>query len=62
MIISEEFIDKFVEVTRVSSRLMMVKLIVGKCLVNVMVAYAPRRRGLKDTKAFPEHLKKEYLG
>ena len=31
MIVSEEFIDKVVKVTRVSERLM-VKLIVGKCL------------------------------
>ena len=31
-----------VEVTRVSERLMMVKLIVGKCLMNVVAAYAPQ--------------------
>ena len=42
VIVSEEFIDKVVEVTRVSERLMMVKLIVGKCLMNVMAAYAPQ--------------------
>ena len=36
VIVSEEFIDKVVEVTR----LMMVKLIVGKCLMNVVAAYA----------------------
>ena len=42
MIVSEEFIDKVVEVTRVSERLMMVKLIVGKCLMNVVAAYAPQ--------------------
>ena len=42
MIVSEEFIDKVVEVTRVIERLMMVKLIVGKCLMNVVVAYAPQ--------------------
>ena len=30
MIVSKEFIDKVVEVTRVSERLMTVKLIVGK--------------------------------
>ena len=40
VIVSEEFIDKVVEVTRVSERLMMVKLIVGKCLMNVVAAYA----------------------
>ena len=43
MIVSGEFIDKVIEVTRVSERLMMVKLIVGKCLMNVVVAYAPDR-------------------
>ena len=42
VIVSEEFIDKVVEVTRVSERLMMVKLIVGKCLMNVVAAYAPQ--------------------
>ena len=40
VIVSEEFIDKVVEVTKVSKRLMMIKLIVGKCLVNVVAAYA----------------------
>ena len=39
---SQEFIDKVVEVTRVSERLMMVKLIVGKCLMNVVAACAPQ--------------------
>ena len=42
VIVSDEFIDKVVEVTRVSERLMMVKLIVGKCLMNVVAAYAPQ--------------------
>ena len=41
VIVSEEFIDKIAEVTRVSERLMMIKLIVGKCLMNIMAAYAP---------------------
>ena len=42
VIVSEEFIDKVVEITRVSERLMMVTLIVGKCLLNVVAAYAPQ--------------------
>ena len=42
VIVSEEFIDKVVEVTRVSERLMVVKLIVGKYLMNVVAAYAPQ--------------------
>ena len=42
VIVPEEFIDKVVEVARVSERLMMVKLIVGKCLMNVVAAYAPQ--------------------
>ena len=42
VIVSEEFTDKVIEVTRVSERLMMVKLIVGKCLMNVVAAYAPQ--------------------
>ena len=51
VIVSEEFIDKVVEVTRVNERLMMVKLIVGKCLMNVVAAYASqtgRGQGEKD--------------
>ena len=39
VIVSEEFMDKVVEVMRVNERLMMVKLIVGKCLMNVVAAY-----------------------
>ena len=37
VIVSEEFIDKVVEVTRVNER-----LIVGKCRMNVVAAYAPQ--------------------
>ena len=40
--IEEEFADKVVEVKRVSDRLMMIKLIVGKSLVNIISAYAPQ--------------------
>ena len=50
VIVSEEFIDKVVEVTRVSERLMMVKLIVGKCLMNVVAAYAPQIRRSQEEK------------
>ena len=42
VIVSEKFIVKVVEVTRVSEGLIMVKLIVGKCLMNVVAAYAPQ--------------------
>ena len=34
VIIAEEFIDKVVKVVRVYDRLMMVKVLVGQCLVN----------------------------
>ncbi len=50
-VISEELIDKVIEVERVSDRLMMVRLLVGKGLVNVISAYAPqvgRRQVEKD--------------
>ena len=42
VIVSEEFINKVVGVERVNERIMMVKLIVGKSLMNVMSAYAPQ--------------------
>ena len=42
VIVSEEFIDKVAEVTRVNERLMMVKLIVRMYLMNVVAAYAPQ--------------------
>ena len=42
VIVSEEFIDKVVEVTRVSERLMMVKLIWESTFMNVVAAYAPQ--------------------
>ena len=41
VIIAEEFIDKVVKVVRVYDRLMMVKVLVGQCLVNIISAYAP---------------------
>ena len=36
VIIAEEFIDKVVKVVRVYDRLMMVKVLVGQCLVNIV--------------------------
>ena len=42
VIVSEEFINKVVGVERVNERIMMVKLIVGKSLMNVVSAYAPQ--------------------
>ena len=42
VIIAEEFIDKVVKVVRVYDRLMMVKVLVGQCLVNIVSAYAPQ--------------------
>ena len=47
VIVSEEFIDKIIEVTRVNERLMMVKLIVGKCLMNVGQPMNHRQEGVK---------------
>jgi hypothetical protein len=42
ILVSEEFVDKVVEVRRLSERLIMVKLVIGKCLVNVISGYAPQ--------------------
>uniref|UniRef100_UPI00358F58A9 craniofacial development protein 2-like n=1 Tax=Myxine glutinosa TaxID=7769 RepID=UPI00358F58A9 len=42
VLFSEEFVDSVVSVTRVSDRLMMVKMMIGKLLVNVISGYAPQ--------------------
>uniref|UniRef100_UPI00358E0C29 craniofacial development protein 2-like n=1 Tax=Myxine glutinosa TaxID=7769 RepID=UPI00358E0C29 len=42
VLFSEEFVDSVVSVTRVSDRLMMVKIMIGKLLVNVISGYAPQ--------------------
>ena len=39
---SDKFVDKVVEVKRMRKRLMMVKLVIGKCLINVISGYAPQ--------------------
>ena len=41
-LVSGEFMDKVVEVKRMSECLMMVKLVIGKCLMNVISGYAPQ--------------------
>ena len=42
MLVSEEFVEKVVEVKRMSERLMVVKLVVGERLMNVISCYAPQ--------------------
>ena len=42
VMVAEELVENVVAVLRVSERLMMVKLVIGKCLVNVVSAYAPQ--------------------
>uniref|UniRef100_UPI00358FD06E craniofacial development protein 2-like n=1 Tax=Myxine glutinosa TaxID=7769 RepID=UPI00358FD06E len=42
VLFSEEFVGSVVSVTRVSDRLMMVKMMIGKLLVNVISGYAPQ--------------------
>ena len=44
---AEEWIEKVLEVQRVSDRIILVKLIVGKCVVTVLSVYAPQS-GLSD--------------
>ena len=50
VIIAEEFIDKVVKVVGVYDRLMMVKVLVGQCLVNIVSAYAPQVGRSQDGK------------
>ena len=50
VIIAEEFIDKVVKVVRIYDRLMMVKVLVGQCLVNIVSAYAPQVGRSQDKK------------
>ena len=42
VLVSEEFVDKVVEVKHMSEHLMMVKLVLGKCLMNVISGYWPQ--------------------
>jgi len=36
VLVSEGFVDKVIEVKSVSKHLMMVKLVIGECLINVI--------------------------
>jgi hypothetical protein len=42
ILIAEKYVDKVVEVRRVSDRLILLRLLVGKTIVNVISAYAPQ--------------------
>lgn len=42
VLLAEKWIDKVVDVKRVNERIMIVKLVVGKHIVNVISAYAPQ--------------------
>ena len=50
VLLCEELVDKVVEVKRVSERLMMVKFVVGKMLINVVSGYAPQTGRSDDEK------------
>ena len=42
VLVSEEFIDKVVEVEHVSECLVIVKLVLGDCLLNIISGYLSR--------------------
>ena len=42
LVVSEEVMNQVVAVKRVNERLMLVKLALGSCLVNVISGYAPQ--------------------
>ena len=42
MLIAESWIDSVVDVVRVNVRIMYVKLVIGKHIVNSVLAYAPQ--------------------
>jgi hypothetical protein len=42
ILVAEWLVNKVVQVTRVSERMMMVKMVIGKSLVSVVSAYAPQ--------------------
>ena len=50
IMILEELMDKAVKVVRVNERLMMMKLVIGKCLVNVISAYASETERSQEEK------------
>ena len=41
-LISEEFVDKAVAAKRLSEHLMMVKLVIKQCLIDVILGYIPQ--------------------
>ena len=47
MFVAEEWIEKVFEIQRVSDRIILVKLIVGQCVVTFLSVYAPQS-GLSD--------------
>ena len=42
VLVSDKFVNKVVEVKRMRKRLMMVKLVIGKCPINVISGYTPQ--------------------
>ena len=50
VLIRERWVDKVVEVKRINSRLILVKLIIGECLVSVISAYAPQAGRTEEEK------------
>jgi len=42
VVMSEEFLDKMAEMEHVSECLMMVKLAIGDCLINIISGYMPQ--------------------
>ena len=50
ILVAEKWIDKVIEVKRVNERIILVRIVVGKCVVNLVSAYAPTGREKKRGK------------
>ena len=50
MFAAEQYIDKVVEVRRVSDRVIILKVLLGKTVLNVISAYAPQAGRLNEEK------------
>jgi hypothetical protein len=51
-LIAEKYIDKVVEVRRISDRLIAVRLVVGRTILNVICVYAPQVGRIREEKEF----------
>jgi len=59
ILVAERWIEKLIKVCRFSERVMLVRLLVGKQVINILSAYAPQSgRAVEDKEGFGEEMGK----